>query len=77
MTIGMAVPIERRSRNDDVFPGKKRRERVENRKAERPKPDMTIPVTVARSIGDEFKWDKTEERIWFSPLYLGMSSPSS
>ena len=35
-TIGMAVPIERRSRKDDVFPAKKRRERVENKNAERP-----------------------------------------
>ena len=48
MIMGMEVPIERRSRKDDVFPAKKRRERVENKKAERPKPDTTIPMAVAR-----------------------------
>ena len=48
MIMGMEVLIERRSRNDDVFPAKKRRERVENKKAERPKPDTTIPTAVAR-----------------------------
>jgi len=33
--MGMAVPMEKR-RNEDVLPAKKRRERVESRKAERP-----------------------------------------
>ena len=48
MIMGMAVPIERRRRKDDVSPLNKKRERVENKKAERPTPAMTIPVAVAR-----------------------------
>ena len=51
--MGTAVPTERRSRKDDVFPAKKRRESVENRKAERPKPEMTRPVAVARWNEDD------------------------
>ena len=46
--IGMAVPIASKRRNEDVFPAKNKRESVENRKAERPKPDMTRPTAVAR-----------------------------
>ena len=46
--MGMAVPIARRRRNEDVFPAKNERESVENRKAERPKPDITRPAAVAR-----------------------------
>ena len=55
MTMGMVVPIERRRRNEDVFPAKNKRERVENRKAERPKPDTTRPAAVARWNGDDIQ----------------------
>jgi len=65
--IGTAVPIARRRRNEDVFPAKKRRERVENRKAERPKPDTTIPRAVARwneyvRRGDKLKGESRSHR---------------
>ena len=53
MIMGTAVPSERRSRNEDMFPAKKRPESDENRKAERTKPDMTIPVAVARWNGGD------------------------
>jgi len=34
--MGIVVPIERRRRNEDVSPARNKRERVVNRKAERP-----------------------------------------
>jgi len=45
--MGTAVPIEKKRRNADVFLAKNKRGRVENRKGENPKPDMTRPVAVA------------------------------
>jgi hypothetical protein len=45
---GKEVPRERRRRNDDVFPGKNHCARVENKKADRPKPESTKPTVVAR-----------------------------
>ena len=78
MIMGTAVPNEIRSRNEDTFPGKKTRERVENRKAERPKPDMTIPVVVARWNGDDVhSGGYTEGTNSLSPPYPGRTSPSS
>jgi len=51
--MGMAMPIEKRSGNEDVFPAKNKRKRVENKKAERPKPDMTIPTANTLWNGDD------------------------
>ena len=48
MSIGNEVPRARRRSIADVFPGKSECARVEKKTAERPKPDMTIPVVVAR-----------------------------
>ena len=53
MIMGTVVPIERRSKSEDVSPAEKRRERVENKKVERPTPAMTIPMAVARWNGDD------------------------
>lgn len=47
-SMGTDVPTASRSRNEDVFPAKAMFDTVENRKAERPKPEITIPVVVAR-----------------------------
>lgn len=44
--MGAAVPTARIKRNADVFPAKNERDIVEKRNAERPKPDMTIPVVI-------------------------------
>lgn len=44
--IGEAVPTAKRKRKDDVFPAKNEREMVENRKAERPNPEITSPVVM-------------------------------
>ena len=44
--IGMAVPTARVSKKSEVFPGKIVCASVEKRKADNPKPEMTIPVTV-------------------------------
>lgn len=43
-----AVPNDSRSRNDDVSPGNRTCASVEKKNAERPKPESTIPVVVAR-----------------------------
>ena len=45
--MGRDVPSANTRRNEDVSPWKNAPERVEKKKAERPKPDMTIPVVVA------------------------------
>ena len=49
-TMGMDVPSARTRRNSDVSPGKSRYDMLEKKKAERPKPDMTIPTAVARYV---------------------------
>jgi hypothetical protein len=46
--MGVAVPRERRSKNDEVFPANAMLDIVENKNAERPKPETTMPVVVAR-----------------------------
>ena len=46
--IGSAVPIASRSRKDDVLPAKNAWEMVENKKADRPKPEITSPLADAR-----------------------------
>jgi len=46
--IGSAVPIANRSRKDDVSPAKNTWEMVENRKADRPRPEITSPLADAR-----------------------------
>ena len=45
--IGVAVPIARVSKKSEVFPGKIVCAIAEKRKADNPKPETTIPVTVA------------------------------
>jgi hypothetical protein len=50
MMIGKEVPSERRRRKEEVFPGNKDRARVENRKADRPKPASAKPTVVARCL---------------------------
>lgn len=47
MIIWVDVPSARRRRKEDASPGKKCA-MVEKRNADRPKPDMTIPVVEAR-----------------------------
>jgi len=46
--MGNAVPTARRRRNEEVLPANAMCDMVEKRKAERPKPDMTIPVAEPR-----------------------------
>lgn len=46
--IGMLVPKARTKRKVEVFPGKTVCAMVEKKNAERPNPDTTSPVTVAR-----------------------------
>ena len=46
-TIGTAVPTARVSKKSEVFPGKMTCAIVEKRKADNPKPETTVPVTVA------------------------------
>lgn len=46
-TIGVAVPTAKVSKKSEVFPGKIVCAIVEKRNADNPKPEMTIPVTVA------------------------------
>ena len=46
--IGREVPKASMSRNSEVFPGKSVCAMVEKRKADRPKPEITIPFAVAR-----------------------------
>lgn len=46
--MGTAVPTASKSKNEDVFPANAMLDIVENRNAERPKPEITIPVVVAR-----------------------------
>lgn len=46
--IGSDVPIANRSRKDDVSPAKNAWEMVENKKADRPKPEITSPLADAR-----------------------------
>ena len=48
--IGVAVPIARVSKKSEVFPGKIVCAIAEKRKADSPKPEITIPVTVALYI---------------------------
>lgn len=45
--MGNAVPKERSKRNADVSPANAKWAIVENRNADRPNPDNTIPVVVA------------------------------
>ena len=45
-TMGIAVPNARRRRNDKVSPANARRDMEGKRKAERPEPEITIPVVV-------------------------------
>ena len=47
-TIGSEVPIASTSKNSEVFPGKMTCAIEENRNAERPNPEMTMPLVVAR-----------------------------
>ncbi len=47
---GREVPTARMSKNEDVSPGKTAWAIVENKKADRPNPDITNPVVVARYI---------------------------
>jgi len=47
-SIGALVPKARIPKKSSVFPGKAYAETVEKRNAERPMPEMTIPVAVAR-----------------------------
>lgn len=46
--MGIEVPRESKSNNEAESPGKKTCATVENKKADSPKPEMTIPVVVAR-----------------------------
>jgi len=45
---GSDVPRERKSRKDEVFPGKNQCDRLEKKNAESPKPERTKPTVVAR-----------------------------
>jgi hypothetical protein len=47
-SIGIAVPTDNTSKNPEVFPGKMVCARVEKKKADRPYPDATVLVVVAR-----------------------------
>jgi hypothetical protein len=46
--MGRVVPKPRRSRRDEGSPWKKSVAIVEKKNAERPKPEITMPLTVAR-----------------------------
>jgi hypothetical protein len=46
--MGNAVPNARSRKNDEVFPANAIWDMEEKRKAERPNPDMTIPVADPR-----------------------------
>ena len=48
ISIGIAVPTASTSRNPEVFPGKRVCARVEKKKADKPYPDATVLVVVAR-----------------------------
>ena len=48
--IGKDVPRAKSSRKEDVLPRNMVCEMVEKKNADRPKPDMTIPVVVALCI---------------------------
>jgi hypothetical protein len=48
--IGVAEPRESRSKNNEVFPANAILDNVENKNAERPKPEITMPVVVARWV---------------------------
>lgn len=48
--IGMAVPTARVSKKSEVFPGKIVCAIVEKTKADSPKPEITVPVTVVLYI---------------------------
>jgi len=54
--IGVAVPTARVSKKSEVFPGKIVCAIVEKRKADNPKPEITVPVTVVlyfRELGED------------------------
>lgn len=54
-TSGRAVPRDKTNRKEDVSPGKAKWAIEENRNADNPKPDKTIPVVEARSLsGKDF-----------------------
>ena len=47
-TMGIEVPRARSNSKEDVFPGKRMCDSVEKKNADRPKPEITMPVVVAR-----------------------------
>lgn len=51
--IGVAVPIARVSKKSEVFPGNIVCAIAEKRKADNPKPETTIPVTVVLYIQEQ------------------------
>lgn len=68
--------MERRRRNEDVFPGNAKCAMAENRKAERPKPDMTRPVVVPRYILYHYVLSDVVIEKRHVQLYPGMSLQS-
>jgi hypothetical protein len=64
--MGIAVPSPRTSKKSDVFPGKRMCEMEEKKKAESPKPDMTMATAIARwtgirYAGVEYECDETHK----------------
>jgi hypothetical protein len=61
--IGSAVPIANSSRKDDVSPAKNAWEMVENKKADRPRPEITSPLADARYQRNKEKGCETQQDI--------------